>query len=204
MADDELEGWMLQLRAGDPEGLRGLLERFGPRLTRLALGFLGDPSQAEDTVQDTLVAAWRGARSYRDGSDPGAWLVTICLNLCRTRIRAHTREHRAISQLARRTQPSPPRADAGAEAAEFRTSVLAELEKLPAPEREAFLLIVVGQMTSMEAAAAMGCSPASARVRLGRARRMLAESLGKTKSPVAPPPPLGVPETEGEIEGRAV
>jgi RNA polymerase sigma-70 factor (ECF subfamily) len=90
------------------------------------------------------------------------------------RLRRRGRERKA---LAGRTPPSNPEAESTAEAAERERVLRRALAELPEKEREAFLLIALGGLGSAQAAEALGCSPAAARVYLGRARSALAKKL---------------------------
>lgn len=164
-----------RIRAGDPAGMAMLAEAFGPRLRRLAAGMLGEPAEAEDAAQDALLAAWRGIAGFRDGTDLGAWLATLCLNACRLRLRGRARERRALEEVARRGQEAAPPPDP--EATERRDALFKALGGLPEREREAFLLMVVEGWTSAQAGEALGCSAEATRVYLGRAREALAERL---------------------------
>nr|BBH89046.1 hypothetical protein KTC_37970 [Thermosporothrix sp. COM3] len=49
------------------------------RQTR-AFGIIDE--QAEDVVQETLIAAWKGLHQLRDPERFEAWLSGICRNLC--------------------------------------------------------------------------------------------------------------------------
>ena len=49
-------------------------------LYRAALRLSGDPSRAEDLVQDTMLRAFRAWKSFRPGSNARAWLLTILRN----------------------------------------------------------------------------------------------------------------------------
>lgn len=149
------------------------MEAHGARLSRMARGLLGDPSEAADAVQETFLAAWRGAR---DGGDPGAWLATVCLNACRMRLRRRGRERRALEAVARsRPVAAPP--PSHAEAEEARAAFRAALTGLPEREREAFVLIAVEGLGAASAGAVMGCSADAARSHLSRARKALGERL---------------------------
>jgi len=53
------------------------LERHGDLLYRFALARTGDPSLAEDLVQETLLAAWKNKKSYSGRSSESTWLVGI-------------------------------------------------------------------------------------------------------------------------------
>ncbi len=64
--------------AGDVVAFRNLFERYVDPLFRFALSRLGDRSLAEDAVQETLAAVWRGARSFAGRSKVSTWLYGIC------------------------------------------------------------------------------------------------------------------------------
>ncbi len=49
-------------------------------LYRVALRLTGDPTQAEDLVQDTMLKAYRAWQQYRPGTNAKGWLLTILRN----------------------------------------------------------------------------------------------------------------------------
>ena len=89
------------------------------------------------------------------------------------RLRSRKRERKALEAVAR--EPSAEAPSGGIEEAEFRKA----LETLSEAEREAFLLIVIQEMTSERAGRILGCSAASARSYLSRARQELSKILSR-------------------------
>ena len=67
-----------------------------PRLTRLAYRMLGSVAEAEDAVQDALLAAWKNLSGYRGDASLKTWLFRITINVCRRR----RERQRARGQLA--------------------------------------------------------------------------------------------------------
>src|SRR5450755_3937818 len=55
---------------------------------RTAAVLLGDPSEAEDATQDTLVRAWLHWDQVKDPDKLGAWFGRILINVCRDRLRS--------------------------------------------------------------------------------------------------------------------
>ena len=53
------------------------MDRYGDPLFRVAVARVGDPSVAEDLVQETFLAAWKGRGSFDGRSTLGTWLVAI-------------------------------------------------------------------------------------------------------------------------------
>jgi RNA polymerase sigma-70 factor (ECF subfamily) len=66
-----------RIAAGEEAALRDLFEVHGQRMYAYALRVLGDPSAADDVVQESLVAVWQGAARYRGDGRPAAWLMGI-------------------------------------------------------------------------------------------------------------------------------
>lgn len=71
----------------------------------------------------------------------------------------------------------PPRPDASLEQSQLLVIIEAELTKLPARQREAFLLRYWEDMDTAETAAAMGCSEGSVKTHCSRATHALAAAL---------------------------
>jgi RNA polymerase sigma-70 factor (ECF subfamily) len=73
------------------EQVRLLAEGSLDRSFRLAGLILGDQHEAEDATQDALLRAWRSAGSLRDPASFQSWFDRILVNVCRDRLRAHSR-----------------------------------------------------------------------------------------------------------------
>jgi RNA polymerase sigma-70 factor (ECF subfamily) len=79
------------------------------RLYRVALTILCVGADAEDAVQDALLAAWRALDSLREERYFETWLMRILINVCRTELRARSRRAVAdISALPEIPAPPPP------------------------------------------------------------------------------------------------
>ncbi len=66
--------------AGDPLVFEDIYRRFGGRLKSIAFNHLGNPSDAEDAVQETLLKAHRSASSYNGAAAFSTWLHRILIN----------------------------------------------------------------------------------------------------------------------------
>jgi RNA polymerase sigma-70 factor (ECF subfamily) len=155
---------------------------------------LGSFAEAEDTVQDVLLRAWRSRDTYAGDAPLAHWLMRIATNACLNRL---TRERpRALPQLDRSpaalgadietleaaswVTPAP---DAGlfsdpARALEAREAValafIALLQRLPPKQRAALLLKDVVGWSAEEIAAALELTLSSVNSALHRARETLA------------------------------
>lgn len=148
-------------------------------LYRVALVLAGQPADAEDLVQDTLIRAYRAIDRF-DGSHPRAWLLTILRNTHRNRLRTRlpvlfgSDEQQAGSFERAGT-------DASAEEivinAQFEAVVAGALAALPAIHRVVVQLVDVDGLTYTEAAEALGIPRGTVMSRLHRARARIRTRL---------------------------
>jgi RNA polymerase sigma-70 factor (ECF subfamily) len=167
---------------GDRQALTDLYLRHGQELFQYLQRLANDRDLAEELLQDTLVAAWKNAGTYRAEGSARAWLLGIA------RRRAYKRLRRS----------EPPRADP------------AELENLPAPDlepetallagitrdeiagallhllpihREVLLLTFVHELSYAETSAILGVPVGTVKSRLSNARRSLRTLLAAEPAP---------------------
>jgi RNA polymerase sigma-70 factor (ECF subfamily) len=60
-------------RAGDAPALERLIERHEARVYRFGMKMCGDPEDARDVLQETLLAMARGVRDFRGASSISTW-----------------------------------------------------------------------------------------------------------------------------------
>ena len=87
MQDDQL---IAALVAGEYEALRELFARHAPGLA-VRLRRVVPPAAIEDVLQETFIAAWRGARGYKADGAVGAWLWGIARRQAALWARGHER-----------------------------------------------------------------------------------------------------------------
>lgn len=173
---------LARLRAGEEDAYRQLVREQTPALLRVATRLLRSEDEARDAVQDAFVAAFRALPRFRGESRLGTWLYRIAINaaLARLRSRASADEVSLDALLPRfledghAAEPSLPwPADAGPERREVRERVRAAIDQLPESYRTVVLLRDIEELTTDEAARALGISPGAVKVRLHRARQAL-------------------------------
>lgn len=136
------------------------------------------PSNAEDTVADTFLVAWR---RLDDIPEPAiGWLIITARHTIYTRYRAQAKAQRLVERLARITSLATEPTDV---AVERRVILLAALDGLTDDEREALLLTAWDGLSGEDAALVLGCSHGALRMRLHRARQKLSKALGEEDSP---------------------
>ncbi|HMJ33525.1 MAG TPA: RNA polymerase sigma factor [Baekduia sp.] len=174
-ADDRLVD---AARLGDPDAFAVIYQRYKLDVWHLAWFSLRDHHDAEDAVQETFLKAQRALGQYRRNETLRPWLLTICRNACRDRLRVAQRHDDVAfdEELAVVAGAAPDR--------EGSMDFHRALSALPDEDREAFLLVDVLGCRSEEAAQIAGVRAASTlRSRLGRARRALAPAVAETPAP---------------------
>jgi RNA polymerase sigma-70 factor (ECF subfamily) len=128
---------------------------------------------AEDLVAQTLEIAWRRLDDV-PAEEPLPWLYAVARNLWRNQ----SRQDRRRRALLARFRP-PPSTAAGEDPAAAEPGLLrAALASLSDRDQEVLRLVAWDGLTPAELAVVLGCSPATARARLHRARSRLAARLG--------------------------
>src|SRR5580658_5568537 len=82
-------------RAGDEQAFRALTDRYRRELQVHCYRILGSLQDAEDLLQETLLAAWRGLEQFEGRSSLRAWLYTIATNRCMNFLRDRARRPQA-------------------------------------------------------------------------------------------------------------
>jgi RNA polymerase sigma-70 factor (ECF subfamily) len=138
------------------------------------------PAVVEDAVAETFLIAWRRLDSI--GDDPLPWLFGVARRVIANQHRGEHRRHALLARL---------RGDRGSASwlpasAELRDELAAALLALSPREREALLLVAWEGLAPERAATAAGCSPATFRARLHRARRHVRRQLNADSSASLP------------------
>jgi RNA polymerase sigma-70 factor, ECF subfamily len=181
LADQAL---MARVQEGETARFAEIVRRYQPALLRVATSRLGRRDWAEDTVQETFLAAFKSRHTYRSEYGFRTWLWTILLNQCRRSAGRRARQPlvnywadgAAGAEASAVDQASIARAESlplEKLLAEERLALLeASLARLPAVQADALRLRFFGGLKFDEIAGAMQCSLSTAknRVRWGLVR----------------------------------
>jgi RNA polymerase sigma factor (sigma-70 family) len=149
MDDDEL---IASLAGGDDSALRELFTRHAPWLATRLRAVL-PPSDVEDVLQETFLAVWQNARTYRPQGQAGGWLWVIARRQAALLLR---RRGPAAGPLVQ--DAAEPGADP-AEAALARADLDAAASTLQSLEREVWRLMYVEDRPVAEVAELTGVPP---------------------------------------------
>ena len=179
-------------KAGDERAFATLVEPFRRELQLHCYRLLGSTQDAEDLVQETLLAAWRGLDGFEERGSLRSWLYRIAtnrsLNAIRERERRPARENTMKPSRTRHAaepswlEPYPdgalpdpaPGPEARYEQREtIQLSFIVALQQLPARQRAVLVLRDVLGFHTDEAAAILETTSQSVKAALQRGRATL-------------------------------
>ena len=171
---------------GDEKAFAELVRRHHASMVRVARGYVGSQSSAEDVAQDTWVAVIQGADRFEGRSSFATWLFRILINRART---AGVRETRTAPIDIADSGPSvdasrfdeagmwaePPAPftdviDGQLEDAETVAAIKLAIVDLPEPHQAVVTLRDVEGLSTMEVAEVLGMTEGNVRVVLHRTR----------------------------------
>jgi RNA polymerase sigma-70 factor (ECF subfamily) len=216
------EAALTRARAGDEDSFRELTEPYRRELQVHCYRMLGSVQDAEDLVQETLLAAWRSLDTFEGRASVRSWLYRIATNRCLNALRARSRRPREVQAMGdmpeptRRTEPVwlEPYPDvlledvvdraAGPEARyEARESIelafIVGLQHLPPRQRAALVLRDVLGFHTAEVAEMLDTGEGSVKGALQRARATLRARLPAADRERAPLPESA---SERQLVGR--
>ena len=161
---------------GDRDAAQALSTRLAPRLYRHVSRLLGDPTEAEDIVQETMLRLWRMAPDWRqDGAQVSTWAFRVAINLATDRLRAR-RPHVPLDSV---DEPVADLADAVTRMtdAERLNALDGALARLPERQRIAVSLRHIDEMSNPEIAEIMDISVEAVESLTARGKRALTEIL---------------------------
>ena len=118
-------------RAGDGEAFRALTEPHRRELHVHCYRMLGSVQDAEDALQDTLVAAWQGLGGFGEHASIRTWLYRIATNKCLNAIRAARRRPAKAWDIPGIEPPEPTRLGSAVWLGPFPDSLLDGAFDLP-------------------------------------------------------------------------
>lgn len=188
-----LEEQLLVTRAqrGDQNAFAQLVEHYQKPVYNLAYRMLGNAQDAEDAAQETLLRAYTQLKRFDRDQKFATWLLSICAHHCIDRLRRRrflwlSLDDDAIAEsLASRTV-RVPEPDAEVLRHESEHEIAGLLERLTPANRLVVVLKYWHEQSIEEIAQTTGDSVSAVKVKLFRARQLLAKTItADRRSPTA-------------------
>ena len=188
-ADTELT-LVERLRGGEQAALESLMERFAPRVYRLAYGITRNEADAEEVVQDVFLTLFRKISSFEGRSALGTWIYRVTTNaaLIKRRGKRADREVLLEDHLPRFREDGHREGDRAmllmdwsrspeeeCLSRESRDAVRQMIARLPEAYQMVVLLKDMEELSNEEVAEILGESVAAVKSRLHRARMAIRE-----------------------------
>jgi RNA polymerase sigma-70 factor, ECF subfamily len=183
-----------RLRQADASALELLMERYSPRIYRVAFGITRNHAEAEEVVQDVFLTLFRKIDTFEGRAAIGTWLYRVAANAalikrrgkrvelevsledCLPTFRADGHREGDRSWVLADWSETP---ESELLAGEAREILDRALERLPEHYRALLVLRDVEELSNEEVAEILGESVSSVKSRLHRARMALREILTK-------------------------
>ena len=162
--------------AGDEAALAELYRRHGRVVLSQILFVVGDRAVSEEILQDTMVAVWRQAGTFRGESRVRSWMIAIARRQARDRLRRN--RFRVVEDGALVNQPS---SEAGPEIVALERAEVAEvartIQTLARTHREVLGLVFAADLSLAEVAEILEVPIGTVKSRLAAARTALCRAL---------------------------
>jgi RNA polymerase sigma-70 factor (TIGR02960 family) len=209
------EELLRRARAGDESAFAQVADGFRAELHLHCYRIVGSVQDAEDLVQETLLAAWRGLERFEGRASLRSWLYRIATNRCLNALRDRGRRPRELPAPPEGTPPPPqptrlrepvwlePYPDVLLEGVPDRSrqpesryearetvglAFVAGLQQLPPRQRVVLVLRDVLSFRAAETAEMLGVTEVSVNRTLQRARQALGRVVPPGVRDIAPLP----------------
>jgi RNA polymerase sigma-70 factor (TIGR02960 family) len=201
-------------RAGDGRAFGQLVDPFRRELQVHCYRMLGSAQDAEDALQETLLAAWQGLRGFEERALLRTWLYRIATSRCLNALRSAGRRPRSGPPVSGLELPEPSGlgevvwlqpypdlylegvpADAPGPEARYQASeaislaFITAVQLLPPRQRAVLILRDVLGYSTREVAAMLDSSEQAIASALKRARVTLRQEVGQSEEHLPPPAP---------------
>jgi RNA polymerase sigma-70 factor (ECF subfamily) len=175
-----------ELQAGSESAFDFLVTHYHAPVYNLILGMLSDPTDAADGTQEVFLKAFKGIRSFRQGSSLKTWLYRIAIREAlnsRRWFKRHLQKNVSIDAEPEEGQAKLEIEDLHATpfdqlaSLEIQTAVQSALSQIPDVFRSAVILRDLEGLSYEEVAEVLDCSVGTVKSRILRGRRALKEIL---------------------------
>ncbi|MEO1091498.1 MAG: sigma-70 family RNA polymerase sigma factor [Pseudomonadota bacterium] len=180
VVDDEF--LLRRIGRGDRTAFDAFYRRHYVRVLRFAMRIAGDQDIVDEVINDTMLAVWDRADTFRGEARPTTWLLAIAWRSTKHRLRAARRWRGTVDiDDVPMADPSSPEADAADR--QRARHLQACIASLSPTHRAVVELTYFHDYTGREIATILGCPEGTVRSRMLYARRRLRALLADLYDP---------------------
>jgi RNA polymerase sigma-70 factor (ECF subfamily) len=172
MSDDD-GALIAAIRDGSESAFNILVDRHQQAVRTFLRRLLGNDADADDMAQETFLAAWTRAQSFRDEANVRTWLCGIAWRKAKGAQRSWFRRRARDTAHHERLSSTGP----GGASMEDRLAIRAALLALPLEQRAAVTLCLVCGFSHSEAAGILGAALGTVKSHVLRGRERLREAM---------------------------
>lgn len=194
-------------RQGDAVAMNTLLEEVAPAVRRFGLRMCRHEADADEVMQDTLLAVVKNLPSFEGRSSLSSWVFTLARTACSRKRRGLKNQPHVSDEDAPEPAAHHPDPEEAVEKRQLAERVAAAIDALPQEQRDVLHLRDVEGLSGEDTAAALGISLEAMKSRLHRARSALERKLRAALEPPKPSCPdvaaMFSRKVEGELDENA-
>jgi RNA polymerase sigma-70 factor (ECF subfamily) len=181
-------------RSGDRAALEQLLEHIAPLVHRFGMHMCRHDADADDVLQDTLLAVMAHLHEFEGRSSLSSWVFTLARTACARRRRGLKNQPHASDEALRELLAAEGSPEQQVGSRELKAALDRALGALREDQREVLLMRDMEGLSAPEVARVLGLSVEAVKSRLHRARAALRSALARALEPVALEPQPGCPD----------
>lgn len=171
--------WLEQCREGDVQAIEKMVHLYQKDIFLLDFSILDNYDEAEDSTQETFLAALRTLDSFRGDSAFKTWLFSISVNVCRSRLRRIKNRNnlQQILQHLFQLRVGDERPENEVIKKEADNEIWLAIRNLDTKHRIPLILRYYHDLSITDIAAILGIPPGTVHSRLNHARNKLRAHL---------------------------
>jgi RNA polymerase sigma-70 factor, ECF subfamily len=163
-------------KGGDQDAFAQLVQRYQRRVFNLVYRMLQQYEEANETTQETFLAAWQGLPAFRGDARFATWLYRIAYNCSLKQLEQRKRD-KALQVALEAEQDDAKLVDTEMDVRDRQALVREHLSHLPTKYRIVLILRHLQDMTYEEMAEILTMPIGTIKTHLFRARNLLKERL---------------------------
>lgn len=168
------------LNAADPHDFKRIYDETMQMLYKISFRIVNDEEAAEDLSHDSLIKANEKALVFPTLNDAKFWLIRVVKNASLNYVKRKARERKAYEKALYEDHRIFESGETLYLKGETVKTAQEALNKLPPKLKEVVVLAEYGDMNYKEIGKVVGISEGNVKVRIFRARKLLAEMLGES------------------------